>query len=195
MTLLAITDGLECFGGYFRLFGLSEKRRINMFSWNSNKLWKFSWGDKLQSYWCFGETAWGDQYAYRLDDKSGIDTTEIYFIECVTMVPEKIDDSFETFLAREILRNASNPYDEILVDVRAKLGDLPLDKHIVYVPSPLLGGAEDPSNVQKMDAIASMIVNGDLYSQLATLPQEQVIKELHPYVDENGRNRLKVVWL
>lgn len=193
--LLKITDGLECYGGYFRLFGLSDKRKINLLSWNAEGLWKFSWGGRIQSFLCFGETAWGDQYAYRLNDAGEISSAEVYFIENLAMEPEIIASNFYSFFINEILPNSSDPYDAVLVDVRANLGDLSVDEHIVYMPSPLLGGREDPSNVQKMDAVTSMVVGGDLYVQLASEFQDRPIKELQPYIDETGRNRIKVVWL
>lgn len=44
LTLLSITDGLAFFGGYFRLFGVNKERNINLFSWNSDTLWKDTWG-------------------------------------------------------------------------------------------------------------------------------------------------------
>ena len=192
--LLKITNGLESFGGYFRLFGLGKERRINLLSWNLQGTWKFSWGDKLNDYICFGETAWGDQYAYHRDELSAEVEPKVYFIEGIAMAPEIISDSFNEFLEKEFLKNSIQPYDEMIVEVRNRLGNLSLEDHIVYTPSPLLGGAEDPANVQMLDSVTAMIINGDLYMQLAAESQDRPVKEIKPYVDKNGRNRIQVVW-
>ena len=41
--LLSISNGLGFYGGYYRLFGVNKEERINLFSWNSNTLWKDVW--------------------------------------------------------------------------------------------------------------------------------------------------------
>jgi hypothetical protein len=57
-----------------------------------------------------------------------------------------------------------------------------------------LGGAEDIDNVQKMNARAAMICNGDIATQLDAGPPEGAIKALEPYEDEFQRPRIRLFW-
>ena len=194
--LLSEANGLEVYGGYFRLFGAGDDAAIPISRWNSPELWKFAWGNRADSFLCFGETAWGDQYAYRLEDlaASSAAPPPVYFLESITMRGEVISPTFEGFLETEFLRNACDPYDDILVAARRRLGDLTPGEHILYQPSLLLGGTESPENVQKMPAVAAMVVQGDLCVQLDGQLASRSIRELFTLEDEQGRTRLKVVW-
>jgi hypothetical protein len=60
------SNGVEVYGGYARLFGLSSESNIDTIKWNEFDFWKFAWGNRCQDYLCFAETAWGDQYAYHI---------------------------------------------------------------------------------------------------------------------------------
>lgn len=191
---LAMTDGVEVFGGYFRIFGLNPKRRINLVSWNSKALWKFAWDGLLDDYLCFGETAWGDQYAYRFTDLQANSGIEIYYLDGITMSAGPVSDSFSDFIERAILRNAFDSHDVHTVQVRRRLGDLQLDEHVAYVPSLLIEGTEDPEKVMKLDAVGAMIINGDLYMQLGHQDVGRRLQSLETYVDAYGRERLKVIW-
>lgn len=192
--LLKIANGISVFGGYFRLFGGRCPEMIDVIEWNDRETWTFAWNKPLEEYWFFGETAWGDQYAYRRDELRESSRPKVYFLQGITMNPEVIANDFDTFLEAEFLRNALEPYDSFLVAVRQRLGDLaPLD-HIAYVPSLLISGEENVDLVSKLDAVASMVINGDLYNQLADQPQDRPIKELQPFEDADGRMRMRVVW-
>jgi hypothetical protein len=190
---LALADGVEVYGGYFRLFGATDEAAIPMSSWNSPQLWKFAWDGRVDSFWCFGETAWGDQYAYRLEDLSS-SAPPVYFLESITMRGEVISPTFEGFLENEFFRNTRDPYDDVLVAARRRVGDLKPDEHILYQPSLLLGGEESLDNVQKMPAVAAMTVQGDLCVQLDGQPSSRSIKEIRTVEDDRGRLRLKVIW-
>lgn len=194
VALLTIANGVSVFGGCFRLFGCSSSTMIDMTEWNSPELWTFAWNKRLESLWFFGETAWGDQYAYQRDELQQSDRPRVFFADGLTMKAEVIADDFSAFLECEFLRNALQPYDEHLVAARERLGDLEPFEHIVYVPSPLIAGGEDVDSVTKLDAVASMIINGDLCNQLAEQTQDRPIKELQPYEDAKGRMRIRVIW-
>ena len=190
--LLESYNGISVYGGYYRIFGMDPKSQLNLLKWNEESNWKFAWGNKVDDYLCFGETAWGDQYAYKLSD---LPNSKVYFIDAIEMIPEVIADSFTEFLEIEFLTNATAPYDDVLVDVRRSIGDIGINEHIIYSPSPLLGGEETASNVQKMNMTTAMIFNGDLCRQLAHESQQKQVKKINVYSDELGRNRLEVVWL
>lgn len=195
LEFLKIANGVSIFGGYFRLFGCSTPTTIDMIEWNSPDVWSFAWKNKpLDDFWFIGETAWGDQYAYRRDELRQSSKPKVLFLEGITMNAEVIADDFSMFLESEILRNALQPYDVNLVAARRRLGDLEPLEHISYFPSPLISGEEVVDSISKLDAVASMIVNGDLSSQLAEQAKDRPIQEVQPYEDSNGRMRMRVVW-
>ncbi|TCL70685.1 hypothetical protein EDC14_10092 [Hydrogenispora ethanolica] len=192
--LLAYSNGIEVYGGYFRLFGLDPKNDLEMINWNDYQKWKFAWLDKVADFWCFGETAWGDQYAYRYDELLKGNSSKVYFLYAATMEAEMICNDFEEFFEKEFLRCAIAPYDVMISIARKRLGDLDNRFHIVYNPSLLLGGHEEIENVMKLPATTAMIFNGDLATQLTNEPMERAVKEIQIYQDERGRNRIRVIW-
>jgi len=191
--VLRWSNGLEVFFGYFRLFGVSSDSAIDMLEWNDPKIWKFSWDDRCSQYWCFGETAWGDQYAYRSEDlQDGRDA--VYFLDALSMSPQRLSDNCGEFFEREFVRCAKLPYDEVIVKAYRRFGQLELSSHLIYIPSPLLGGSEDIAHVQKMNARAGMICNGDIATQLDRGPEGGEVQGIHTYTDEHGRLRLRLTW-
>ena len=193
VSVLEASNGMETFGGYFRLFGLCTTECIDACVWNETDYWKFAWQGRCSAYWCFGETGWGDQYAF---DRAALNGAEcrVYFLDALSMTSEVIASSFSEFFEKEFIRCAEEPYDVVIRKARQKLGQLEPDSHLVYVPSILLGGSEDIANVQKMNARAAMVCNGDIAVQLDAVPSQAVIKGVHPYMDESRRMRFKLEW-
>ena len=191
--VLRWSNGIEAFFGYFRLFGLGSTDAIDAMKWNCQECWKFSWGDRCAPYWCFGETAWGDQYAYNVGQlRSG--EGAVYFLDALSMTAEEIFGSFEEFFEREFARCARAPYDEMILSAYRAYGPIEALSHLVYVPSPLLGGEESIANVQKMSARAAMICNGDIATQLDQGPHNAQLRGLETYTDEHGQMRLRLIW-
>ena len=193
-TLLLRSNGIEIYSGYYRLFGLTDGERIDMVKWNDPTTWKFAWPRTINEYWCFGESAWGDQYAYRLDELGPDKEAKVYLLDGITMEADLLARDYECFLEEEFLRCATAPYDEMVVAARRKFGELLAIEHLTYVPSLLVGGEERLENVLKMDALVSMVVNGDLATQLAHTDTERSIRALETYEDAEGRTRLRVLW-
>lgn len=192
--LLQLSNGVEAYSGYVRLFGLYTTESIDSVLWNQHDFWKFAWGNRCSAFWCFGETAWGDQYAYAVESlKAGRDA-KVYFMDALSMTPEVVAASFAEFLQNEFVRSAKEPYDAMIKQARQKLGPLEVPCHLVYVPSVLLGGTEEIANVQKMNARSAMICNGDIAVQLDEGPPTGTIKAVQPYEDEMQRMRLRLVW-
>lgn len=192
--VLQQSNGIEAYGGYLRLFGLSAGRAIDLIRWNQHDYWKFSWGDRCSKYWCFGETAWGDQYAYSLESLCSKNEPEVYFMDALSMTPEVIASSFTEFWEKEFVRSAKEPYDIILKQARGKLGRIGLEFHLVYAPSLLLGGTETIDNVHKMNARAAMVCNGDIALQLDSGPADRAVKGVQQYEDDFQRVRIRLVW-
>lgn len=195
VSLLSGANGLVGFDGYFRLFGIGRPTSAlaDIETWNADATWRFAWPLRLREFLCFGETAWGDQYAYRVAEL-GEASPKVYLLEHVTMGAEILAPNFEAFVEAEFLRNCKSPYDSVLVRVHARLGALRYDDHIAHVPSILITDDENPDRVARMPAVSSMIVNGDLARQLADEKQSRTIKAVEPYEDELGRMRLRVVF-
>ena len=144
------SNGIEAYAGYIRLFGVGTTHSIDAIAWNHPDYWKFAWGDKCSGHWCFGETAWGDQYAYSLASMRNSADAKIYFLDALSMTPQVVAACFTEFLEKEFVRSAKAPYDAMTRQARQKLGRLEITSHLVYVPSILLGGAEDIKHVQKI---------------------------------------------
>ena len=192
--LLFSSNGIEAYAGYLRMFGLYTAEACDAVRWNQEDYWKFAWGDRCADYWCFAETAWGDQFAYRMESlRMGRDET-VFFLDSMSMRPEVVASSFCEFLEKEFIRTAKVPYDAMLRSARQKFGPIELGTHLVYAPSVLLGGSEDIRNVVRINARAAMICNGDIAEQLDAGPLDRTIKALLPYVDNKQRQRIRLVW-
>jgi len=193
--LLALheSNGVEAYGGYIRLFGVETENSIDILQWNNKQYWKFAWNGRCSKYLCFSETAWGDQYAYHIDElQKGVPC--VYFLDCIRMTPEHRASSFSEFMEKEFIRTAKTPYDSLMRAARGKFGELDVETHLVYIPSVLLGGQDDIENMQKMNARSAMICNGDIATQVDKWPPGREVKAVMPYEDEAQRLRLRVVW-
>jgi hypothetical protein len=191
--LLKKSNGIEAYGGYFRLFGFGFDKYQDLVTWNSDEVWKFAWRNLVKDFCCFVETAWGDQYAYNIEESKK--SPNVYFLYADSMFADLIADSFETFIDKEFLRCAINPYDFMITLVRKKIGDLDSRTHITYSPSLMLGGEESLNNVIEINAINSMILNGDIATQISNQNEDYEIKKVEIYQDSKGRNRLRIIWV
>lgn len=191
---LQTSNGVHGYAGYMRLFGLRTTESIDAIVWNQPDYWKFAWEGRCSEYWCFAETAWGDQYAYTLKSLRGGEAAPIHLLDALSMTPQVVAFSFKEFLEKEFVRSAKDPYDVMIKQARQKLGALEVSSHLVYVPSVLLGGVESIKHVQKMNARSAMICNGDIATQLNASPVDKAVKSVQPYEDELNRMRLRLVW-
>jgi len=194
--LLTLTNGIDVFGGYYRLFGAGESCNTDMSEWNEVQSWKFAWPQSTaHRFLCFGETAWGDQFAYALDELGRRDP-RVYFLGGFTMNASLLAKSFEHFLERTFLRTAFRPGDSVLIGARRRLGDLTPRQHIVYVPSLLLGGCDERvENVSVMAARAAMVVNGDLHTQLSEAGNDREVCRVEGFTDSLDNPRVQVLWV
>lgn len=191
---LRTSNGAEVYCGYFRLFGVYSSKTIDAMRWNEDEWWKFAWDGRCDDYWCFGETAWGDQYAYAYSKASGVIGGTVYFLDALSMTSQVIAESFEEFIEKEFMRCAQQPYDEMVIAARRVIGQLEPLYHVVYLPSPLLGGEENISNVRKLDARAAMICNGDIAVGLDAGPPQGRVIGVDSYEDDMLRLRCRLKW-
>lgn len=192
--VLGFSNGAEAYAGYLRLFGLGAAEGIDALRWNRDDWWKFAWGSRCSDFWCFAETAWGDQYAYSISSLRAGRGGEVYMLDAMSMTPRTVASSFAEFFDKEFLRSAREPYDDMTRHARARFGPLDADLHLVYVPSLLLGGTKDITQVTRMPARAAMVVNGDLAMQLDAAPPGSAVEALLPHEDEQHRMRMRVIW-
>lgn len=186
------SNGVQVFGGYFTLFGIGSNVPIDIRLWNEKSYWKFAWGNRCDNYLCFAETAWGDQYAYNIEELKG-GSERVFLLDCLSMDVSSIAQSFNEFLECELFRVASGPYDVLIKEARELFGNLPAGEHLIYNLSPLLGGVDDTSNIGKMPARSAMICNGDVAIQLDEGPADRMPSGVEAY-DDGGRMRLKLLW-
>ena len=194
-TFLARSDGAEAFGGYFRLLGALRGAPTNLAVWNHENYWKFAWEGRAAEFLCFGDTGWGDQYAYYLPSLRMSAEPEVYLLDFISMEPIRIADSFTSFFAGEFLRRAESPDDPMTVAARETFGDLRDADHLVYTPSLRLGTAVRIENVDVMDARVAMMINGDMATQCDALPEGARVTAVDLETDEHGRLRLRLRWL
>jgi hypothetical protein len=192
--ILTWSNGIEAYAGYFRLFGVNSKESVDSVLRNQYDNWKFAWQDRCAAYWCFGETAWGDQYAYSNDSLHEQGESPVYFLDAMSMTPQVICASFSEFFERDFIRAARDPYDEMIRLAKRKFGPLDVAQHLIYMPSLLLGGKELIDNVQTMNARTAMICSGDLAIQLDDGPSDGSVKSVNTYQDAQGRMRLQLEW-
>jgi hypothetical protein len=192
--LLLQANGVTSSWGYERLFGVGDGSQ-DIGPWNARETWKFAWPAQLDDYLAFGQTGWGDQYAYRLSDlRRGIDT--VYLLDRVLM--EAADPpaagAFDQFLTA-FLERARKP-DERITEAMRQVGGLDPDQLAVFSPSPLLVGLERATQLMKMFARSAMIINGDLATQLVDpVNESRKIELMDVYLDDRGRARLRVKWV
>ena len=134
--------------------------------WNAPGGWQAAWRGRADCWWCFGETAWGDQYAYaRSDDPLAVDHT-VYRLDACRLDPEPVAADFDEFLREEFGRNALGPRDDMTVEARERFGELDPTLQLAYVPSLLLGGDDDLGNVITLPAREAMTLAGESYRSL-----------------------------
>lgn len=131
VTLLKSSNGVSAFDGYFRIFGVGQGAPIDAVEWNDAGSWKFAWNGRCDAFWCFGCTAWGDQYAFRLDHlRQG--KAAVVFLDSLSMTPEEIAPDFDVFFQKEFLRNAERPYDSMTLKAWERFGVLGDEELLVY---------------------------------------------------------------
>jgi hypothetical protein len=194
--VLALSDGMDLLAGSYRLFGWDNEAARSMRRWNDVDTWKFAWGDHAKPYFCFGESVLGNQFAYREDELAKSSAAKVYELYAVTMEPICHYHNFDHFLDGGFLNGVrKDAYHDRIATARGELGGFDLDKHLAYAISPLLtGGAVDVQQLMIMSAPSHMIVNGDMWRQLAHRDSLAGLKGLDNFVDEKGRSRVNVLW-
>ncbi|WP_326556311.1 SMI1/KNR4 family protein [Micromonospora sp. NBC_01796] len=190
---LRIANGFTVHSGMNRVFGIRADRHMDLRSWNEEEGWRFAWGGKADpSFLMFGETAFGDQYALRWTGSSYEDV--VYLLDVNLLSVRPIFDSFAHFLDQEIVQNALSPSHPVAVACVGKFGRVSPDENVVLTPSLLLGGYEDVSNMVKIESYTAMIYGGDIYTAVVSAPDEAAVVGVEPWVDDVGRQRLRVVF-
>jgi hypothetical protein len=191
--ILNRSNGLAVYGGYFRLWGVEETSSLSIEKWNESQYWKFAWNGRADDFLCFGSTAWGDQYAYHIRSLAAEKNAEVFLLDAITMEAEILSPNFEVFWHDEFVRNAFHPYDYMVVENRNTVGRLKFDELLAFDPPLQLGGTEDTAICAKLNARAVMVANGDLTTELDSLPDNAQILGARSYVDDLGRSRVKLV--
>jgi hypothetical protein len=128
-------------------------------------------------------------------EEDGTWGSRVFLLEANFMRPEVLEESFEEFIENDFLRNARDPYDSFVPEVVRRYGSISPADHWVYVPSLALGGVEDLDNVMKMPCNIAMIFAGDMAIAVRDSREEERASEVTPWVDDRGRQRLKVSFL
>jgi hypothetical protein len=192
---LTCSNGAELFDGYVRIFGVGQNASIDSVVWNDINCWKFAWGTSTLPYWCFAETAWGDQFAFELTDLSSNSNPTVFMLHWATMSLYDYVCPLNRFLEdRLILQTNLDWFDR---QTRNKFPFVEVDMHLTFTPplSMLPHGDEwDVAYVSKLNARATMICNGDIAMQEKLWPPGATPAGLETYEDDQGRTRLKILW-
>ena len=192
--VLTTMNGMTVAKGAFRLFGVRNEPYLDIGQWNAHETWRFAWGAYAANYLLFGESAWGDQYAYRTDENGKIFGPEVYLLDCVALGPEVLAGSFAEFLEREFLRNAREPYSPYTLEMIRRTDGIAAASHWVYTPSLALTGVEDLDTVVEMPAAMAMTIEGDIILSLDDAPPDAAPLGVVPWFDDMGRPRMRVLY-
>lgn len=192
--VLRWSNGVEAYDGFYRLFGIGGGGAIDAVAWNHPRCWRFAWNTSVNRYWFIGESAWGAPYAYEIDSFRGGEPIPVYILSGLTMTPQYRVPSFAEFFDKYFVPSAVSPRDQMSVSAREKFGRLGVGTHLVFSPSPLMGVTPVLDNVMQMDAVAAMIIQGDIATQLASAPPGGRLTRVEPYEDDNHRMRLRLIW-
>lgn len=187
------SNGVEVYGGFLKIFGVLPDLATDLIQWNCKDAWRFAWGhQRCTDYLFIGQTAWGDQIAYNIENLRSESTPAVFFLDGISMSAYKIADSIEEYLHSGLFGFAKDPKDEIVEKSRVKMGDIGPLESLIYLPSLLLGGREDPENLCRMESAKVMIINGDLATQIDNADEGQVVSRLVEYRDACGRGRIRI---
>jgi hypothetical protein len=190
--LLSAMNGFMVQHGVLRVFGVGRGDALDVEGWNEPDTWRFAWDDRVDDFFCFATTAWGDQYAYRRRDVGGPEPA-VYFLEATMLRPEILAATFEDFLEREVLRVAEGgPYDSLTRAALGRFGGLSSDELWAFAPSIALGGDESLDNVVHLASSVAMTIAGDIASALRASTPGSWPTGVDPWVDGAGRQRLRV---
>lgn len=189
--LYRTSNGMEAFHGYYRLFGLGVTDHIDAIEWNHPDTWKFAWNGRCDRYWCFGETALGDQYALDLESTSN---ESVCVLEATTMNQLNSYPSIECFIDQEWLPNAACPRHEMIKAAFERMGPISSNENLVFSPSRTIGGSDDLDRAMKVMPRLAMTIEGDLRTQVDAARSDHKVVGVRSYQDDQGRLRIRIDW-
>jgi len=175
--------------GFYRFPGLETAPPYDVVTWNDPDTWRFAWPNLKESFFFFGLSAFGDAYAFDLED---IDAGVIYF-GAYAMDREIAADSFRRFKERHLFVLEQAPVDDAVLDLFDKYGECRWDQGFAGAPPPLFTPDDVPCMYEPIDMRFLMIMNGDIYSQYLQLPEGAVLVGIDTEMDRAGRLRLKLL--
>lgn len=192
-SLLSRTNGITTFHGYIRLFGrFCQDDRPSLSLWNDRSFWKYSWPSWINDYLVFGETAFGDQYAYRISDLLTENEPRVLQIPFSSDQPIELCATFEEFVETDLTWNIEQPYDELIIQAFEKHGRLSASQHVAYVPPFLLNEEENVDRTTILEARINMITNGEIAKKIRELKTSDNISRIDYFVDDDGHLRLSL---
>lgn len=191
--VLSLTNGIDTCDGYCCLFGFYRVEGIDAVRWNEDACWKFAWEGRASDFFCFGQLADGSQYAYLRDDLKKGKSPTVYEVYPYGFGADALCP-FEQFFVDYFVPWASYLFDSKLREARQKFGPLRSTQQLILSPPLLFGRVMEVERLQILDAVTAMIFRADAGTQLNAGPPDEDVKGVETYVDEKGRNRLRLLW-
>lgn len=189
--MLVEYNGFSVFHGTYRMFGVRRDDELDLVRWNDLETWRFAWSGRVGPFLCIGESAWGDQYAYKFSSDGDL-KPGVYFLQATFLKPELIAASFDEFFEAELLRVAVRPYDSVMLEAVERFGQIDAQQHWVFSPPRALGGPADLDNVVLMTSSIAMTFSGDVVTDLMAASENARPTGMEPWVDDAGRARVRV---
>jgi len=175
--------------GLYRFPGVSTQHPFDLITWNLPETWRFAWPNITDTYFFFGLSAFGDAYAFDLEN---IDAGIIGF-EAYTMRSECDAADFQEFQRRHLRILDIIPLDCEVDGLLKTYGECGWEDGYAAVPPPLFTPNEVSCAYEPIDMRFLMIMNGDIFTQYQQLPEGAVLIGIEQEVDKLGRARVRLL--
>ena len=163
MLLLADVNGFYAFESSLHVFPAASKSCYTDLSrWNSQKLWKHSYGTNLESILCFAEDAFGGQFC--------IHDEAIHYFDPETGGLERVASTVEDWaklMSEDRDFRTGFPLAHQWQEIH---GAMPVGQRLLPKRPFVLGGEYTVENLVAYDAVKGMNLRGELSLQIRDVP-------------------------
>ncbi|MGM9321988.1 hypothetical protein [Deinococcus aquaticus] len=167
--MLKVKNGFYAIGGALHVFPayVSKPKVHDIYEWNSDHLWKYTFGGAFDEYYCFAQDIFGNQFCIFED--------YIYFVDVESVALEAMAANLDDW-AHMVLTDdywiGSN-----FLKIWQENNKKPAEGERLMPKIPfVLGGEYEVSNIFLLDSIQSLRYRGEMYIQLRDLPDGATVQ-------------------